>query len=90
MKLVPPTDITSPKILKLKGALFALLGCLSAFLLLFPSFSWSNLLLFWISVWAFCRCYYFCFYVLRHYVDPSFRYSGIWDLIKHLARDKNK
>jgi len=81
-------DIKSPAILKLKGALFALLGCLSGFVLLFPNFSWTNLLLFVISIWAFCRCYYFCFYVMERYADPSFRYAGIWDLIKHLARGK--
>jgi len=81
-------DITSPKLLKLKGALFALLGLLSAAMLLLPVFSWTNLLLFGISIWAFCRFYYFCFYVMHHYADPSFRYAGIWSLIRHLARRK--
>ncbi len=81
-------DITSPSLLKLKGALFAFLGLLSATLLLLPSFSWRNLVLFVISVWAFCRTYYFCFYVMRHYVDPNFRYSGLIDLLKHLAKRK--
>lgn len=81
-------DISSPRILKLKGALFAVLGILSGALLLFPDFSWRDLLLFSISVWAFSRCYYFCFYVLHHYVDPSFRYAGIMDLLKCLFRRK--
>lgn len=83
-------DIKSPAILKLKGALFGLLGCLSGFVLLFPNFSWTNLLLFVISVWAFCRCYYFCFYVMERYADPSFRYAGIWDLIKYLTTGKKR
>lgn len=79
-------DISSPRILKLKGALFALLGNLAGGLLLADMFTWRNLLLFCLSVWAFSRCYYFYFYVLHHYVDPSFRYAGIMDLLKYLVR----
>jgi hypothetical protein len=79
-------DITSPKILKLKGALFLFLGILSGALLLAPVFSWRGLGLLALCIWAFCRAYYFCFYVMHHYADPSFRYSGLIDLFKHLAR----
>ena len=77
-------DITSPRILKLKCALFLLLGTLAATLLLFPEFEWRKIVLFGIAVWAFCRAYYFCFYVLEHYADPSFRYAGLWHALKHL------
>lgn len=77
-------DITSPCVLKLKGALFALLGLLAAGLLLFPDLSWRNLGLLVICIWAFCRAYYFCFYVMAHYADPTFRYAGLIDLAKHL------
>jgi hypothetical protein len=83
-------DITSPALLKAKGALFACLGLLSAALLLIPSFSWQALALLVICIWAFCRAYYFCFYVMQHYADPSFRYSGLLDLVKHLLRGSKK
>ncbi|MFD0893261.1 hypothetical protein KBB96_17710 [Luteolibacter ambystomatis] len=83
-------DITSPFVLKLKGALFAFLGLLAGIVLLAPVFSWQALGLFLISVWAFCRAYYFCFYVLHHYVDPSFRYAGMLDLMKKLLRIKKR
>jgi hypothetical protein len=79
-------DITSPTVLKIKGALFAFLGVMSAGLLLLTSFSWESLGLLVISIWAFCRAYYFCFYVMQHYADPSFRYSGLIDLGKHLLK----
>lgn len=79
-------DITSPKILKLKGALFLLLGILSGALLLFPSFDLRQTLLFGISIWAFCRAYYFCFYVLHHYADPSFRYAGLISIVRYLFK----
>ncbi|HEX8371528.1 MAG TPA: hypothetical protein VF585_02010 [Chthoniobacterales bacterium] len=81
-------DITSPRVLKLKGALFLLLGALAAFLLLFPEFTWRQLALFAISTWAFCRAYYFCFYVMEHYADPHFRYAGLLDLAKYLLKKK--
>lgn len=81
-------DIKSPRLLKIKGALFAFLGCLAGGLLLVPSFSWQALLLLLICIWAFCRAYYFCFYVLQHYADPSFRYAGMLDLLKYLLGRK--
>jgi len=81
-------DITSPILLKMKGALFACLGLLSGALLLFPAFSWKALALLAICVWAFCRAYYFCFYVLQHYVDPTFRYAGIGDALKYVLIGK--
>ena len=59
-------DITSPKILKLKGALFLFLGILSGVLLLAPVISWRGLGLIALCIWAFCRAYYFCFYVMHH------------------------
>jgi hypothetical protein len=79
-------DITSPTLLKLKGLLFALLGLLSATLLLLPILSWRSAALLAITVWAFCRAYYFCFYVMHHYVDPSFRYAGLLNLFQFLLR----
>ncbi len=57
-------------------------------LLLAPQFSWQALALLLITIWASCRTYYFCFYVLEHYVDPGFRYAGLWDLIWHGMRNR--
>ena len=48
-------DITSPKILKLKGALFLLLGLLSAGILILPILSWTTVALLVIAIWSFCR-----------------------------------
>jgi len=79
-------DITSPKILKLKGALFLLLGLLSAAILILPILSWTTVALLLITIWSFCRAYYFCFYVMQHYADPQFRYRGLVDLAAHLMR----
>ena len=76
--------IESPTLLKLKGALFLILGLVAGGLLLAPKFSWQSLLLLLLTVWAFCRAYYFCFYVLHYYADPRFRYTGIGSAVMYL------
>jgi hypothetical protein len=72
--------------IKLKGGLFLFLGLLSGTLhfLEHPTFK-SNLLLI-ITVWAFCRFYYFAFYVIERYVDPSYRFRGLLSLARYLIR----
>jgi hypothetical protein len=41
-----------------------------------------------IAVWSFCRFYYFAFYVIEHYVDSTYRFSGIWDFFGYLLTKK--
>jgi hypothetical protein len=41
-------------------------------------------------VWASCRFYYFLFYVLGHYVDPTMRYAGLWDLMPGMKRRRRE
>ena len=38
-----------------------------------------------VLAWAVARLYYFLFYVLHAYVDPSLRYSGLLALVRHLT-----
>ena len=78
------SDLKSGLAIKIKGVLFLALGLISGGTLLANAFTWSNLLLLAICIWAFCRFYYFGFYVLHHYVDPNFTYSGLTDLVKYL------
>ncbi|WP_437187081.1 hypothetical protein SH668x_000459 [Planctomicrobium sp. SH668] len=81
-------EIRSPLLLKLKGALFLLLAISSAGLLIlqaWPLVDLRFLVLYGISIWGFCRTYYFLFYVLEHYVDPSLKYAGLWGLLRHLS-----
>jgi hypothetical protein len=37
-----------------------------------------------ICVWSSCRAYYFAFYVIGRYVDPNFRFSGLFDFAKYM------
>ena len=39
-----------------------------------------------VAIWAFARLYYFMFYVIEHYVDPSYKFAGIWSFLQYLAR----
>ena len=77
-------DLTDPRWIKFKGVLFLLLGIFSALLIFLeqPTFKLAALL--GLCIWAFCRAYYFAFYVLQHYVDPGFRYSGLWSAARNL------
>ena len=77
-------DIKSPKLLKFKGLLFLFLGVMSAGLLLMLSPDWVTLGLLCVVIWAFCRFYYFAFYVLHHYADKDFKYAGLLDLVRYL------
>jgi hypothetical protein len=79
-------DITNPRLIVAKGFLFLLLGLMAAGMLLLDAPSLRVAALLAIAVWAFCRSYYFAFYVIEHYVDPSFRFAGLWSFVKYAMR----
>lgn len=73
------TDISDPRLLYFKGALFVLGGAMAAGLILSDSPSLRTAALLGLSIWCFARAYYFAFYVIEHYVDGSYRYAGLGD-----------
>ena len=77
-------DITSPAWIKFKGILFLVVGLCSAGLLMAECPTIKVALLLGIAVWCFCRFYYFAFYVIEHYVDPGYRFSGLWSFARYL------
>ena len=83
-------DIKNPKVLKLKGLLFLALGLISGGLLIAETPTVRTVILLVIALWAFCRFYYFAFYVLRHYADPEFRYTGLFHLARYLLGRRSK
>ena len=82
-------NLTDARWIKLKGILFLLLGLLTAALLLFDHPTLKTTLLLLIAVWSFCRFYYFAFYVIEHYVDPSYKFSGLLSFALYLLRKKS-
>ena len=79
-------DLTDPRWIKLKGILFLLIGLVSAVLLILEMPTLKVGVLLAISIWCFCRFYYFAFYVIEHYVDPGYRFSGLWSFACYLLK----
>jgi len=67
-----------------KGWLFFALGSIAAGGLLAMAWSWEIALFLAVAVWAFCRWYYFMFYVIEHYVDPTFKFAGLGSFLRYL------
>ena len=83
-------DLTNPKVIKLKGALFLVSGVLASALLLMESPTLRTAVLLVIAIWSFCRFYYFAFYVIEHYVDPGYRFAGLGAFLRYWwGRRKN-
>ena len=70
----------------MKGVLLFVLGISSAVLLLMEAPSLRVAALLALIVWAFCRAYYFAFYVIEHYVDSSYKFSGLWSFAGYLLK----
>ena len=83
-------DLTNPRLIKLKGGLFLFAGIVAAALLIFENPTLRTAALLVITIWCFCRAYYFAFYVIEHYVDPNFHFSGLGSALRHLLRKSGK
>jgi hypothetical protein len=81
-------DLTDPRWIKLKGILFLFVGLASATLLILDTPTLKAGVLLAISIWCFCRFYYFAFYVIEHYVDSTYRFSGLWSFVCYLLKRK--
>lgn len=83
-------DLRSKKVIVLKGVLFLCIVAVAAVLLFVERPTWRTAALLAVLVWASARFYYFLFYVLEKYVDPSLRYSGLLALLRNLARRRDR
>lgn len=83
-------DLTSSRAIYFKGILFLIAGFVSAGLIVAKTLDWQLAVLLAICVWCFCRFYYFAFYVIQHYVDDDFRFSGLIDFVRYLFRRESR
>lgn len=83
-------DLTSATWITVKGILFLLLGLAAAVLLILEHPSWKIVGLLALVIWCFCRFYYFAFYVIEKYVDPGYKFSGLWSFARYLLRSRNQ
>jgi hypothetical protein len=83
-------DLKSPALIYAKGILFLVSGCVAAALVVAEQPTLKVALLLALAIWCFCRAYYFAFYVIEHYVDPAYRFSGLGSFVIYLLRRKQR
>lgn len=69
--------------------MFVLCGSIAVTLILMEHFSVKVAVLLGIAIWCFARAYYFAFYVIEHYVDPNYKFAGLWSFFCYL-RNRNR
>lgn len=79
-------DLTSSRLIILKGFLMLLTGVFASALLLWENPGFRVALLLGIAVWGFMRFYYFAFYVIEKYVDGQFKFSGLGSFLRYLIQ----
>src|SRR5438067_10681466 len=77
-------DMKSLGLIYAKGILFLLAGLLAATMLLVQNPTVTTALLLVVAVWSFARFYYFAFYVIERYVDPGYRFAGMWSFARYV------
>lgn len=76
MKDLPPRWII------VKAVLFLVIGVVAAILIFTDHPNWRTAALLAVTIWSFCRLYYFAFYVIEKYVDPACKFSGLISFLK--------
>jgi hypothetical protein len=82
-------DLKFPRLIILKGFLFLFLGCLAAWLIIAELPTFKLVVLLGLTIWSFCRFYYFAFYVIEHYVDPTYKFSGLISVARYLMGQRS-
>lgn len=77
-------DLKDARLIYLKGFLFLVLGLMAVAGLLVASPNFQTALLLGLAIWAFCRLYYFMFYVIEKYVDSNYKFAGISSFLIYL------
>jgi hypothetical protein len=77
-------DLRSARWMYVKALLFLVIGLVASAELLLGACNWRTATLLGLAIWSFCRLYYFAFYVIEKYIDPSYRFSGLGSVLRHL------
>jgi hypothetical protein len=81
-------DLQSKKLIVLKGLLFLLCILLCGGLLIARSPDWRTVLAVALLSWCSARFYYFLFYVLHQYVDPTLKYDGLLPMLRAILASR--
>lgn len=82
-------DLKESKWMYLKAVLFLLTGILCIVGLLIENPNLRTAFLLGVAIWSFCRLYYFLFYVIEKYIDPTFRFDSLFSAAKYLIRSRS-
>ena len=78
-------DLQTPAAMWAKAVLFLVIGLTASIILLLEVRRITSAVLLALAIWAFCRAYYFAFYVIEKYVDPGYRFSGLLSVLRYLV-----
>jgi hypothetical protein len=81
-------ELSNPFWIKLKGILLLLIGIVAAVLVFLDNPKWQTAILIALAIWSFCRFYYFAFYVIGKYVDPTYKFSGLISFARYLFKSR--
>lgn len=84
------SDLQSKHWIVAKGIAFGGITVVAAVLVLFESPSVRTAVFLMLLVWAACRFYYFLFYVLERYVNPTLRYAGLIALVRAILEKRSR
>ena len=77
-------DLKSKTTMYIKALLFCMILILAVILNLMEIDLTIRILSIVLIVWSSARIYYFMFYVIENYINPKYKFSGIYSLLKYL------
>jgi prolipoprotein diacylglyceryltransferase len=77
-------DLKNSRWIYFKAGLFLAIGLLSAGMLIGQDPTLKTIVLVALTIWSFARLYYFAFYVIERYVDPSYHFAGLGSAFRYL------
>lgn len=83
-------DLKRPGWMYLKGGLFAGIAVCASALLIFRDPALETVVLIGLIVWSSSRAYYFMFYVIAHYIDGDYRFSGVGSFVRYVMEKKKR
>lgn len=69
--------------MKLKAFLFLVIGVVCGVIVYLENPAGHTVVYLGLIIWSFCRVYYFAFYVIEKYVDPTYKFSGLFSFWKY-------
>ncbi len=82
----PMGDLRDPRWMYVKAALLLGIGVIASVLIVLETMSWRVAGLLGLAIWAFARAYYFAFYVIERYIDPGYKFAGLWSFTRYAWR----